>query len=131
MAERNEETIKEPSSIELALERTILCARTNADVLGQNSDLVDHFRLHHLQIFSVGAAKSPSTSRRHWTTPVRGIDDLNRIVLTHDSDNPVPGVQERSAKMVPWDPPLSLVGVVAALVSLLGLVALVAVLFRM
>ncbi len=131
MAERTEETIKEPSSNELSLERTILShERTLMSWVRTATSLIT-FGFAIYKFFQLELQNRP---------PLQGLIGPRQFALLMISI----GLFSLMAATIeyrlyrnslrrwyPAHPPLSLVGVAAALVALLGLVALFAVLFRM
>jgi len=133
MAERNEETLKGPSSNQLALDRTNLAhertlmswIRTAISLITfgftiykffqLELELENHPRLHDI----IGPRQFAILMISIGLFSLMGATIQYRV---HRND-----LRRRYAET----PPLSLVGVVAALVSLLGLLALFAVLFRL
>ena len=131
MAERTEETIKEPSSNQLALERTVLShertlmgwIRTSTSLITFGFTIYKFFQLELQGRPPLQGAIGP----RQFAVLMICIGLFSLLVAA---------VQFRAyrnelRRWYPAQAPLSLVGVVATLVSLLGLLALVAVLFRM
>ncbi len=134
MTERNEETIKEPSSNQLAVERTILAhERTLMGWVRTSTSLIT-FGFTIYKFFQLELADQP---RRHPFQDVIGPRQFALMMISIGLFALMLATIEyqvyRSGlrRWYPARPPLSLVGVVGALVSLLGLVALVAVLLRM
>ena len=135
MAKRNAETIKEPSSNQLAMERTILAhERTLMGWVRTATSLIT-FGFTIYKFFQLELAAQPlrhpfqdGIGPRQFALLMISIGLFSLMIATIQYQ-----VYRRGLRR--WypgrHPPLSLVGVVAALVSLLGLVALVAVLFRM
>jgi putative membrane protein len=131
MAKRNEETIEELSSTQLSLERTILShertlmswVRTATSLITFGFTIYKFFQLELQNRPPLQGAIGP----RQFAVLMISIGLFSLMIAT---------IQYRVYRNAlrtryPGTPPLSLVGVVAALVSLLGLVALAAVLFRM
>ncbi len=131
MAERNEETIKEPSSTQLALERTILShertlmswVRTAISLITFGFTIYKFFQLELQNRPPLQGAIGP----RQFAILMISIGLFSLLITTIQYRVYRNGLRRR----YPGTPPASLVGVVSALVSLLGLVALVAVLFRL
>lgn len=135
MVERNQETIKEPSGNQLALERTVLAhERTLMGWVRTSTSLIT-FGFSIYKFFQLELAAQPPRHPLHDVIGPRqfallmisiGLFSLMIATIQYQ-------VYRRGLRR--WypahHPPLSLVGVVAALISLLGLVALSAVLFRM
>ncbi len=131
MAERDEETIKEPSSTQLALERTSLAhERTLMSWVRTSTSLIT-FGFAIYKFFQLELENRPPLQGvigpRQFAVLMIAIGLFSLIMATIQYRVYRNGLRKRYA----GTPPLSLVGVVATLVSLLGLVALVAVLFRM
>jgi putative membrane protein len=131
MAERNEETINEPSSNQLALERTILAhertlmswVRTAISLITFGFTIYKFFQLE----LKNGPPLQDVIGPREFALLMISIGLVSLIAAAIQYRVYRNGLRRR----YPWTPPMSLVGVVAALVSLLGLVAIVAVLFRL
>jgi putative membrane protein len=131
MAERNEETMEEPSSDQLSLERTILShERTLMSWVRTATSLIT-FGFTIYKFFQLELQNRP---------PLQGVIGPRLFALLMISIGlfslMMATIQYRAYRkgLRRWrheSAPVSLVGAVAALVSLLGLVALVAVLFRM
>ena len=131
MAEIDEETTKEPSSIQLALERTSLShERTLMSWVRTATSLIT-FGFTIYKFFQLELQDRP---------PLQGIVGPRQFAVLMISIGlfslMMATIQFRAyrndlRRWYPAHPPLSLVGVVATLISLLGLLALVAVLFRM
>ena len=134
MAQRNVETIKEPSSNQLALERTILAHdRTLMGWVRTSTSLIT-FGFTIYKFFQLDLAAHPPLRPLHNVIGPRqfailmiciGLFSLMTATIQYRL------YRNGLRKWYPARPPLSLAEVVAALVSLLGIVALVAVLFRM
>ena len=131
MAGRNEETIKEPFITQLSLERTILShERTLMSWVRTSTSLIT-FGFTIYKFFQLELQNRPPLQGvigpRQFAVLMISIGLFSLMMATIQYRLYSKGLRRQYA-----DPrPLSLVGVVAALVSLLGLVALVAVLFRM
>ena len=131
MAEIDEETIKWPSSTELALERTNLAhertlmswVRTATSLITFGFTIYKFFQLELQGRPPLQGAIGP----RQFAVLMISIGLLSLMAATIEYRVHRNGLRRR----YPGGPPLSLVGVVAALVSLLGLLALAAVLFRL
>ena len=131
MAERNEVTIKEPSANQLALERTILShERTLMSWVRTATSLIT-FGFTIYKFFQLELENRP---------PLHGVIGPRQFAILMISIGlfslMIATIQYRVYRndlrtRYPGTPPLSLAGVVAALISLLGLVALAAVLFRL
>jgi putative membrane protein len=131
MAERAEETIIEPSGNQLSLERTILShERTLMSWVRTATSLIT-FGFTIYKFFQLELQNRP---------PLQGVIGPRQFAILMISIGLFSligaAIQYRVyrnglRRWYPGTPPLSLVGVVAALVSLLGLLALVAVMFRM
>jgi putative membrane protein len=133
MAERNEETLKGPSSNQLALDRTNLAhertlmswIRTAISLITFGFTIYKFFQLE-LQLENRPRLHDVIGPRQFAILMISiGLFSLMGATIEyrmHRND-----LRSRYAAT----PPLSLVGVVAALVSLLGLLALFAVLFRL
>ncbi len=131
MAEPAEETRKEPSSNQLALERTVLShERTLMGWIRTSTSLIT-FGFTIYKFFQLELQDRPPLQGvigpRQFAVLMIAIGLFSLMMAT---------VQFRVyrndlRRWYPAHPPLSLVGVVATLISLLGLLALVAVLFRM
>ena len=131
MAERNEETIKEPSSTQLSLERTVLShERTLMSWVRTATSLIT-FGFTIYKFFQLELQNRPPLQDvigpRQFAVLMISIGLFSLMAATIQYRLYRKGLR----RQYPGTPPLSLVGVVAALVSLLGLVALAAVLFRM
>jgi putative membrane protein len=131
MAEPGEETIKEPSSNQLALERTSLAhertlmgwVRTSISLITFGFSIYKFFQLELQNHHPLQEVIGP----REFAILMISIGLFSLMIAAIQYR-----VQRnRLRRWYPGTPPLSLVGVVAALISLLGLLALVAVLFRM
>jgi len=105
------------------------CIRTNDDVVDQNRDFADHFRLQCLQIFQLEA---PGRQRQNRLIGPRefafmlvsiGLISLLLATLEHRQSIRALGAQYAGKQR-------SLAVLVAALISILGILALVAMIFR-
>ncbi|MDR3554533.1 MAG: DUF202 domain-containing protein [Syntrophobacteraceae bacterium] len=134
MAERNKETIKEPSSNQLALERTILAHERTLMGWVRTSISLITFGFTLYKFFQLELAAQPP---RHPLHDVIGPRQFAILMISIGLFSlTIATIQYRVyrsglRRWYPGGAPVSLAGAVAALVSLLGLVALVAVLFRM
>ena len=131
MAEIDEETTKEPSSIQLALERTSLShERTLMSWVRTATSLIT-FGFTIYKFFQLELQNRPPLQGvigpRQFAVLMISIGLFSLMAATFQYRVYRNDLRRRYA----GHPPLSLVGVVAALVSLLGLLALAAVLFRM
>lgn len=134
MAEPNTETIKESSSNKLALERTILPhERTLMGWVRTSTSLIT-FGFTIYKFFQLELAAQPPRHPLHDVVGPRqfailmisiGLFSLMIATIEHRA------YRNGLRRWYPARPPVSLAGVVAALVSLLGVVAPVAVFFRM
>jgi len=131
MSESNEETIKELSSTQLSLERTILShertmmswVRTSTSLITFGFTIYKFFQLELQNRPPLQGAIGP----RQFAVLMISIGLFSLMIATIQYRVYRTGLRRR----YPGTPPVSLVGVVAALISLLGLVALAAVLFRL
>ena len=131
MAEIDEETIEEPSSTQLALERTILShertlmswVRTATSLITFGFTIYKFFQLELQGRPPLQGAIGP----RQFAVLMISTGLISLMAATVEYRVYRNGLRRR----YPGTPPLSLAGVVAGLVSLLGLLALAAVLFRM
>ncbi|MGA2223897.1 MAG: DUF202 domain-containing protein [Syntrophobacteraceae bacterium] len=131
MAEIDEETIKWPSSNQLALERTNLAhERTLMSWVRTATSLIT-FGFTIYKFFQLELQGRPPLQGvigpRQFAVLMISIGLFSLMAATIEYRVYRNGLRRR----YPGAPPLSLVGVVAALVSLLGLLALAAVLFRL
>ena len=130
MAESNEETIKEPSSNQLALERTILAHERTLMGWVKTSTSLIAFGFTIYKFFQLELEGRPPLhdviGPRQFAIFMISIGLFSLMIATIQYRVYRNGLR----RSYPAHPPLSLVGVVAALVSLLGIVALVAVLLR-
>ena len=133
MAERNEEIMEEPTSTQLALERTILShertlmawVRTAISLITFGFAIYKFFQLeleleNHPRLHDV-------IGPRQFAVLMISIGLFSLMLATIEYRVYRNGLRRR----YPGTRPLSLAGVVAALVSFLGLLALAAVLFRL
>ncbi len=131
MVESTEETIKEPSSNQLSLERTVLShertlmgwIRTSTSLITFGFTIYKFFQLELQGRPPLQGAIGP----RQFAILMICIGLFSLLVAAVQFR----GYRNELRRWYPAQAPLSLVGVVATLVSLLGLLALVAVLFRM
>jgi len=131
MPERNEETIKEPSSTQLAWERTILShertlmswVRTAASLITFGFTIYKFFQLELQGRPPLQGVIGP----RQFAVLMIAVGLISLMAATIEYRVYRNGLRRR----YPGPPPFSLVGVVATLVSILGLLALAAVLFRL
>ena len=131
MAKSNEETIKEPAANQLALERTILAhERTLMGWVRTSTSLIT-FGFTIYKFFQLELEGRPPLQGvigpRQFAVFMISIGLFSLVIATIQYRVYRNDLRRRYAGA----PPLSLVGVVAAFVSFLGLVALVAVLFRL
>jgi putative membrane protein len=131
MAERNEETIEEPSSTQLSLERTILSHERTLMFWVRTATSLITFGFTIYKFFQLELQNRPPLQGvigpRQFAVLMISIGLFSLMAATIQYRVYRNGLRRRYA----GHPPLSLVGVVSGLVSLLGLVALVAVIFRM
>jgi putative membrane protein len=133
MAERDEETIKEPSSNQLALERTMLAhERTLMGWIRTATSLITFgFTIYKFFQLELELENRPPLhdviGPRQFAVLMISIGLFSLIAATIQYRIYRNGLRRQYAEILP----VKLVGVVAALVSILGLLALAAVLFRM
>ena len=137
MAKRNAETTKEPSSNQLALERTILAhERTLMGWVRTATSLIT-FGFTIYKFFQLELADQQRLDRLHRLPDVIGPRQFATLMISIGLFSLlIATIQYRVyrkdlRRWYPARPPVSLVGVVATFVSILGIVALVAVIFRM
>lgn len=131
MAENNKEIIKGPSSDRLALERTVLShdrtlmswIRTATSLITFGFAIYKFFQLELQNHSPLQGAIGP----RQFAVLMISFGLFSLMIATIQYRVYRNGLR----RWYPGTPPMSLVGVVAGLISLLGIVALVAVLFRM
>ncbi len=131
MAEIDEETMEEPSSTQLALERTNLAhERTLMSWIRTATSLIT-FGFAIYKFFQLELQGRPTLQGvigpRQFAVLMISIGLISLAAATIEYRVYRNGLRRR----YPGTPPLSLAGVVAGLVSFLGLLALAAVLFRL
>jgi len=131
MAERNEETLIEPSNTELAMQRTILAhertlmgwVRTSTSLITFGFTIYKFFQLEMQDRPPIQSVIGP----RQFAVLMISIGLFSLVAATIEYRL----YRTDLRRSYPAAPSLSLAGVVAALVSLLGILALVAVLLRL
>ncbi len=131
MAERSEETVEEPSSTQLAIERTILSHERTLMSWVRTAISLITFGFTIYKFFQLELQGRPPLHQvvgpRQFSILMISIGLFSLMIATVEYRVYRNGLRRR----YPGTRPVSLVGVVSALVSLLGIVALVAVLFRL
>jgi hypothetical protein len=108
------------------------CPRTDFDGVGQNLLVVDYFRIFHLQIFPIGAGHGDEVSVCAGNRAAAVFDDFDYYWSRVPRDGDGPARQQiKLLKMEYETMPASAAGLIAGLISVLGLAAILAVIFRL